>query len=174
MSKTFLRNFLAKPAGKSLSWELRPKSYPMPGLGEWEQNFCSTPRREVSNNQVPPYPKGGAFLFPLSVWLQYSRPVPRCQQLFINFYIIFYNLFGLQGWRRLTHLSVNRCVNRVNRGGWEPQAHTLGAVFPERLTHFAPVYTWLTHLCVNPTLNVYARKQPILPHLCRFYALLTV
>lgn len=68
--------------------------------GEWEQNFCSTPQREVSNNRVPPfYPKGGAFLFSF----------PLCDSIIAdaglnvnNFFIFFYNLFRLSGLQSYT------------------------------------------------------------------------
>ena len=71
----------------------------MPEPGEWEQNFCSTPQREVSNNQVPPfYPKGGAFLF----------PSPLCDSIIAdagfnvnNFFIFFYKFFGFAGLQKL-------------------------------------------------------------------------
>ena len=166
MSKTFQQNFSAKPARKSLGWELRPENFPMHEPGEWEQNFCSTPQREVSNNRVPPfYPRAVPFCFLPSVWFHYSRCRIQCQQ---PFYKILY-IFWLQVYTFYLSTVRKRCVNR---GGLEPQAHTLGLFFLKRFTHFAPVYTWLTHLCVNRRMNIYASERTILRYfllvLCTF------
>ena len=95
MSKTFPQNFSAKPARKSLGWELRPENYPMHEPGEWEQNFYSTPQREVSNNRVPPfYPKGGA----LFAFLSLCDSIIADAHLKVNDFFIFFYKFFIPGY----------------------------------------------------------------------------